>query len=119
MEGGAKQALHYTNVTPPVVVFAVTKGGNHIFNYIIGANGHGLPTLKIEALKEVLDIYKEEILSDIYVGWVKGYMDEERQKLIDFAKEGAGKGLKIGHPKETFKDFIEAIKDGKNSSWME
>ncbi len=70
LEGGAKQTLHYTDVSPVVVVMAVTRGGNHIFGHIIGANSRGLPELKIEALKEALTIFRDDILSDVYVGWV-------------------------------------------------
>lgn len=81
LDGGAKQTLHYTDVTPPLVILAVTRGGNQVFGYVMGANKRGLPELKIEALEEVLTIYKKEILSDVYIGWVRGYLDEEREKL--------------------------------------
>ncbi|MGQ9677585.1 MAG: type I-B CRISPR-associated protein Cas7/Cst2/DevR, partial [Chloroflexota bacterium] len=74
LEGGAKQALHYTDVAPALVVLAVTKGGNHIFGHIVGANSRGLPELKIEALQEALTVFRDDILSDVYVGWVRGYL---------------------------------------------
>lgn len=120
LDGGAKQTLHYTDVAPPFVIMAVTKGGNHIFHYVVGANARGLPELKLEALKEVLAVFHEEILSDVYVGWVRGYLDEERAKLEDFAATSEEQRVKIGHPRQAFKALIEALRNPKNAaSWME
>ena len=39
------------------------------------------PELKIDALAEALTVFKDDILSDIYVGWTKGYLDAERTKF--------------------------------------
>lgn len=120
LDGGAKQTLHYTDVAPPFVIMAVTKGGNHIFNYVVGANNRGLPELKLDALKEALTVFSEEILSDVYIGWVRGYLDEERKKLEEFAAVPEGQRLKITHPRDAFKAIIEALKNPENAvSWME
>jgi len=119
LDGGAKQSLHYTDVAPPLVMLAVTKGGNHIFGYVVGANGKGLPELKIDALREVLSVFEQEILSDIHVGWVRGYLDEEREKIEAFAGTPEGSRLRISHPREAFKSFVAALKDPQNAAWME
>ncbi|MEW6173027.1 MAG: type I-B CRISPR-associated protein Cas7/Cst2/DevR [Bacillota bacterium] len=120
LDGGAKQTLHYTDVAPPLVIMAVTKGGNHVFGYVAGATGKGLPELKIEALKEALSVFEDEILSDVYVGWVRGYLDEDRAKLEEFARTTEGSRVKIRHPREAFKALVEALKDpDKAASWME
>lgn len=119
LEGGAKQALHYTDVAPALVVLAVTKGGNHIFGHIVGANSRGLPELKIEALKEALTVFGDEILSDVYVGWVRGYLDEERAKLEEFALTEEGKRIKISHPRETFRALIAALKQPEHAAWLD
>lgn len=119
LDGGAKQTLHYTDVAPPVVILAVTKGGNHIFGYVVGATGRGLPEFKTEALKEALTVFKDEILSDVYVGWTRGYLDEEREKVEKLAEEPVGKKLKISHPRQAFGALVDALKDPKNSDWLE
>jgi CRISPR-associated protein Cst2 len=119
LDGGAMQTLHYTDVTPPLLIFAVTRGGNHIFSYVLGANKKGLPELKTEALAEALDMYKEEILSDIYVGWVRGYLDEERKGLEDFIEKHQGKGISLCHPRQAFAGLIEALQAPKNAAWLE
>jgi CRISPR-associated protein Cst2 len=114
LEGGAKQTLHYTDVAPSLVILAVTKGGNHIFGHVIGANGKGLPEIKQMALEEALTVFKDEILSTVYVGWVKGYLDDERTEFEKFAK---GKNIQISHPREAYQALIEAFK--KNEAWLD
>ncbi|MCB0231571.1 MAG: type I-B CRISPR-associated protein Cas7/Cst2/DevR, partial [Anaerolineae bacterium] len=119
LEGGAKQALHYTDVAPAVTIMAVTKGGNHIFGHVIGATGRGLPEIKIDALQEALTVFKDEILSDVYVGWVKGYLDDERSKLEAFAQTVEGSCVRISHPREAFRAVAEALRKEENLSWLD
>lgn len=119
LEGGAKQALHYTDVAPALVVLAVTKGGNHIFGHIVGANSRGLPELKIEALKEALIVFSDDILSDVYVGWVRGYLDDERAKLEAFAQTLEGSRVKISHPRDAFRALIADLNNPENANWLE
>lgn len=119
LEGGAKQTLHYTDVAPALVVLAVTRGGNHIFGHVVGANGRGLPELKLNALKETLVVFKAELLSDVYVGWVRGYLDDERAKLEAFAATPEGVGVKISHPRDAFQALAAALREKKNERWLE
>ena len=115
LEGGAKQTLHYTDVAPPLVLLVVTKGGNHIFGHIIGANGKGQPTVKTEALTEVLTVFADEILSPVYVGWAKGYLDNERASFETWAKERSN--IQISHPREAYAALITEFQ--KNPGWLE
>ncbi len=119
LDGGAKQSLHYTDITPPLVIMAVIRGGNHIFGHVIGANGRGLPEIKIEALVESLTVFKDEILSEIFVGWVRGYLDEERAKLETISREKPEFHLKISHPREAFQCLVKAFKDENNKTWLD
>ncbi|MCX7682945.1 MAG: type I-B CRISPR-associated protein Cas7/Cst2/DevR [Anaerolineae bacterium] len=119
LEGGAKQALHYTDVSPVLVVLAVTRGGNHPFGRIIGANSRGLPELNLEALKETMSVFSDDILSDIYVGWVRGYLDEERVRLEEFACQDDGKRVKICHPRKAFSALIETLKMPEHAQWLD
>jgi CRISPR-associated protein Cst2 len=124
LEGGAKQTLHYTDVAPVFTILAVTKGGNHIFGHVVGANSKGLPEIKIEALKEALTVFKDDILSDVYVGWVKGYLDDERARfeaaLADEEKLAAFANLiKISHPREAFKAMAAELRKAENASWLD
>jgi len=120
IEGGTKLALHYTDVSPVIVIFAVTRGGNNIFAHIIGANSKGLPEIKVEAFKEVLSVFENDILSNIYVGWTKGYLDEERQKLENFLIQNNNKiKIEVSHPRIAFKSLIDALKKEENVGWLD
>ncbi len=123
LEGGAKQTLHYTDVAPALVILAVTKGGNHIFGHVVGATGRGLPTLKLDALEEALTVFEDDILSDVYVGWVKGYMDDERARfeaaLGDEGQLAAFAGqVRVSHPREAFQAFVKELQKQENGSWL-
>lgn len=117
LEGGAKQTIHYTDVAPALVILAVTKGGNHIFGHVVGATAKGQPTLKTEALEEALTVFGDEILSPVYVGWVKGYLDDERARLETFAGTDAGQKIQISHPREAYQSLIAALKE--TPTWLE
>lgn len=114
LEGGAKQTLHYTAVAPAVVVLAVTRGGNHIFNYMIGEK-RGQPALNEASLSEAISVFADDLLSPVYVGWVRGYMDEERAKLDAFAQHTPT--VQVGHPRQIFTSLIEAL--GANPRWLD
>jgi len=124
LEGGAKQTLHYTDVAPALVVLAVTKGGNHIFGHIIGATGRGLPELRIDALKEAITVFEDDILSDVYVGWVKGYMDGERARF-EAALDDEGQlaifadKVKLSHPRQVFQALVADLQKPENAHWLD
>jgi len=115
LEGGAKQSLHYTDVAPAVVILAATKGGNHIFGHVIGANDAGLPQFKPDALTEALRVFSDDLLSNVYVGWVTGYADKERAKVAALAEKD--KRIKVSHPREAFQALIADLK--QNPKWLD
>lgn len=115
LEGGAKQTLHYTDVAPSLVILAVTRGGNHIFGHVVGANGKGLPIIKTEALTEAMNVFADEILSPIYMGWAKGYLDDERASFEAWAK--GNNVIQISHPRQAYAALIADFQ--KNPTWLE
>lgn len=104
LHGGAKQAVHYTDIVPKFMILAVNSSGNNIFSTVIGANDKGLPTINIPALEETIKVYKNNIQSKIYIGITKGFMDEQRNLLDDFAKTHPE--VVVKHPAEIIDDFI-------------
>ncbi len=124
LEGGAKQALHYTDVSPVFVMLAVTKGGNHIFGHVVGATSRGLPEVKIEALKESLTVFQDDLLSNVYIGWVKGYLDEERTGFEAALKDGGALAefqprIILSHPRLAFQHLVDELQKPEHSSWLD
>jgi len=115
--GGAKQALHYTDVAPKLMLLAVAKGGNHLFGNAIGSTDKGTPKIQGHALSEVASVFKDELLSGYYAGLAKGYLDEQRHELEAATGELAGSFL--GHPVEAIRKLIEDLKTDENASkWL-
>ncbi len=121
LEGGAKQALHYTDVSPDLVLVAVTRGGNHAFGHVVGPDELRRPRIKVEALREALTVFGQEILSPVYVGWVRGYLDEQRRAFE--ASLDDSDGLKpwqdriiVGHPREALLGLVEDLK--RHPEWL-
>ena len=124
LEGGAKQTIHYTDVAPSLIILAVTKGGNHIFGHTVGPDPLRLPSLKVEALSEALEVFEDQVLSSIYFGWARGYLDEQRGQLEIHLSEGGRleqhkAKFVLDHPRVVFAKFIEDLKKAENSHWLD
>ncbi len=81
LSGGAKLTEHLTDVSPKFLILAVIEGGNHIFMNVADENG-----INFDALSQVIEDYKDIILSDIYIGKREGFLNEMDKDLSEFAK---------------------------------
>ncbi|MBW2030608.1 MAG: type I-B CRISPR-associated protein Cas7/Cst2/DevR [Deltaproteobacteria bacterium] len=123
LDGGAKQTIHYTDVSPRLVIMAVTKGGNHVFGHVVDADVRHRPVMKIEALRESLDVFADDILSQVYVGWTKGYLDGERARFTEALSEGGiladfKERIKVSHPRQAFQAIAATFQNEQNSGWF-
>lgn len=121
LRGGAKQALHYTDVTPAAVLLVVTKGGNNPLQYIVGADEQGQPRVNAEALKETVRAWKDTFLSPIYVGWTAGFHDAEREKLRAALEELQGEGVSfvLEHPRTVLGRVADDLSGDTGASWLD
>ena len=124
LEGGAKQTLHYTDVAPALTIMAVTRGGNHIFGHVVGATGRGQPEFKLDALAEALTVFADDLLSAVYIGWTRGYLDDERgrfeQALQDCGLLAPFRGqIQIAHPRVAFQAMAAALAAPGHEGWLD
>lgn len=122
LNGGAKLAQHYTDVSPDLLILAVTQGGNNIFGHVIGADSQGQPAFKTEAFQEIIKVTNKQILSKIYIGWVKGYLDEMRSRVEAALQENGilsnwSEKIVIGHPIVITQQLIQELK--ANPDWLD
>lgn len=109
LSGGAKSALHLTDVTPKFIILAVIDGGNHLFMNVT-AERIDEPLIKTSALKEVITDYKDSILSDIYIGRQEGFHDELKVDLEQLKKDLASvKNVKLLSPKQAIEEFAAKL----------
>ncbi len=114
LDGGAKLALHYTDVAPSIIFAAVTKSGNHPFARVLAASKKHETELHTEALDETLSVFKDDFLSKVHVGWAKGFLDDERTKLPQDASL-----LPAIHPREAIEALAKELEDEKNEGWYQ
>ncbi len=108
-------------MTPDILFAAVTRGGNHLFGHIFGADSQGRPTLNLPALAETLRVYGDDILSDLYIGWTRGFLDAERSKLEDAFGEGGAletwnTRVYLSHPREALETLARDLED--HPEWL-
>lgn len=120
LRGGAKQALHYTDVTPAAVLLVVTKGGNNPLQYVVGAGEQGQPRVNVEALKETVRAWKDTFLSPIYVGWTAGFYDGERGKLRAALEELQAEGVSfvLEHPRTVLGRIADDLSSDASAGWL-
>jgi CRISPR-associated protein Cst2 len=109
LQGGARQTLHYTDVSPAFVMAAVTEGGNHPF-YRVVTHQRGQVMLNREALSQVFGVLKSDLLSGVYVGLASGFMDSAYEVLAEF-------GLPVMHPRQALDGLAEEL--AKHPEWWE
>ena len=110
LNGGAKQSSHLTDVSPKFLVLTAIDGGNHIFmNIAKEENGEG--KISLEALREVITDYSDVILTDVYIGKRKGFMDELEPEIREMVKEYKDKNIKVifGTINEVVEQFSDKI----------
>lgn len=122
LDGGAKQALHYTDVTPDLLICAVTRGGNHAFGHVIKPDSAGRPTINVDAFAETLSVHKEDLLSPVYIGWVTGYLDTERTRFPEALDSHPilcewRKNIRIDHPRRAMAQLCENL--NQHPEWLD
>ncbi|KKG13762.1 CRISPR-associated protein DevR [Methanosarcina sp. 2.H.T.1A.6] len=110
LTGGAKQTSHLTDVSPKLLILAGVDGGNHLFmNLVREENGEAI--VDIEALEDVISDYSDILLTDIYIGRRKGFMDELDPALKALTEKYADNSQKViyGSINEMVDSFVQTI----------
>jgi CRISPR-associated protein Cst2 len=110
LTGGAKQTSHLTDVSPKLLILAGIDGGNHLFmNLVREENGEAL--VDMAALEEVMSDYSDILLTDIYIGRRKGFMEELDPAFKALVEKYADNDRKVvyGSINETVDSFVENI----------
>lgn len=110
LNGGAKLTSHLTDVSPKFLVLAALNGGNHIFMNI-AKEENGEVAVSMEALEELIRDYSETLLTDIYIGRRKGFMDNWEDKIQELVREHSEEKRKVfyGSINETVNAFVGKI----------
>jgi CRISPR-associated protein Cst2 len=87
ISGGAMQTNNMADVTPKFIILATTTTGNHPFSHIAKGEGryNSIAVVSIDAIKEVLDDYKDQFVGKVFIGKRAGFMDELNEDLASLA----------------------------------
>lgn len=110
LSGGAKLASHLTDVSPKLLILAGIEGGNHLFmNLVREENGEAF--IDLEALEEVISDYSDILLTDIFIGKRKGFMEELDASLKIITEKYASNDRKIiyGSINQIVDSFVQTI----------
>jgi CRISPR-associated protein Cst2 len=118
--GGAKQALHYTDLTPAVIFLGVTRYGNNPFYRMLTSTPKHTTQFHDGAFRELMGVYKDQFLSRVYIGWAQGFLDEERAKLEAAIQQGSWTDkVTVAHPVAQVRAFTQDLRKAENAGWFE
>lgn len=119
VRGGAKQALHYGDRTPSLILLAPLKGGVNPFTRVLGARD-GKPVFLPDVLREELNAWGDELDGPVLLGWSPGFLGEQREQvrgeLKDLMEEGR---VLLDHPRVLLNQLAERIQQGAHDAWFE
>lgn len=108
ISGGAKSALHLTDVTPKLLVMTILNSGNHIFMNL-AKDDNGKPAFNIKALEQVLTDYTDYLATDVYIARREGFMDDINESLTTLNGKEFGKRKVIYNIGGSFNKTVEAF----------
>lgn len=119
LRGGAKQALHYGDRTPALIVLAPLKGGVNPFTRVLGARD-GKPVFSPDVLREEIQAWQDELDGPVMLGWAPGFLGDQRERarheLEDLINEGT---VALKHPRAVLTGLADAIEAGNHDDWFE
>ncbi|MFF2021085.1 type I-B CRISPR-associated protein Cas7/Cst2/DevR [Streptomyces sp. NPDC058171] len=119
LRGGAKQALHYGDRVPSLIVMVPFQGGVNPLAHVITADEDGL-RVRGNVLRQELAAWNGEWIAPVRVGWRPGFRDDLR---ADFEKECAQEitdgTVMVGHPRTILLDLASEMRDGAWDSWFD
>lgn len=120
LTGGAKQTIHYTDLTPAIMMLAVTRHGNNPFYRMLTASRAYTTQFHKEAFTELIQVYEKDFLSPIYIGWAQGFLDDQRARLEETIQElGLGNKVTVAHPVQQIETFVRQLQVESNGTWFD
>lgn len=118
VRGGAKNALHYGERTPALVVLAPMKGGNNPFTRLLTVVDRQV-VFDSDVLREEITAWGSELDGPVRAGWSPGFLGGQREtvakELDDLLDDGR---LVIEHPRVMLRDLAGEIDAGQHDNWF-
>ena len=119
VRGGAKQALHYGDRSPALLLLAPIKGGINPFTRVL-AGKDGRTVFRADVLRAELAAWADELTGPVLLGWAPGFLGEQREQATrDLADLVAAGSVAIDHPRTLLRQLADQIEQGEHDRWFE
>ncbi|MEW1545710.1 type I-B CRISPR-associated protein Cas7/Cst2/DevR [Streptomyces tsukubensis] len=119
LSGGAKQALHYGDRVPSLIVMVPFKGGVNPLAHVITGDEDGL-VVRGDVLRKELSAWNGEWVSPVRVGWRPGFRDDLRDDFEKVcAQEIADGTVVVDHPRTILLSLASEMREGAWDAWFD
>lgn len=115
IRGGAKQAAHYEDHTPSMVLLAPLKGGVNPFKNVF-SDDRGETQFNVDVFLAELEAWEDQIDGEVIVGWNPGYLSEQYAAALPKLQEA---GIIVKHPREALISLANKIRGGELDGWLD
>ncbi|GAA2110116.1 type I-B CRISPR-associated protein Cas7/Cst2/DevR [Streptomyces synnematoformans] len=119
LSGGAKQALHYGDRIPSLLVLIPFAGGINPLANVIDGDEEGL-RIRGSVLQRELAAWQGEWEAPVRIGWRPGFRDDLREEFDkQCAAELADGTIVIDHPRTVLRDLAGELRSGQRDAWFD
>lgn len=119
VRGGAKQALHYGDRTPALVLLAPVKGGVNPFTRVFAVRD-GRTVFDVDVLTEELAAWRDELDGPVFLGWAPGFLGDQRGAArAALSPQVVAGEVVIDHPRVLLTRLAKEIDHGTHDGWFE
>jgi CRISPR-associated protein Cst2 len=120
LSGGAKQALHYGDRVPSLLVLVPFKGGINPLANVIDSDMDTGVRVRGDVLRQELEAWQGEWEAPVRIGWRPGFRDQAREDFEkECAKEIAAGTIVIDHPRTVLLKLAAELREGALNAWFD
>ncbi|MFB7673408.1 type I-B CRISPR-associated protein Cas7/Cst2/DevR [Kitasatospora purpeofusca] len=120
LSGGAKQALHYGDRVPSLMVLAPFQGGVNPLGNVIDADPDAGVRVRGDVLLQELKAWEGEWEGPVRIGWRPGFRDQAREDFEkQCARELADGTIVIDHPRTILLQLAADLREGRLDGWFD
>ncbi|MFC8719173.1 type I-B CRISPR-associated protein Cas7/Cst2/DevR [Kitasatospora sp. NPDC057198] len=120
LSGGAKQALHYGDRVPALMVMAPFAGGVNPFGHLIDSDPDTGVRIRGDVLRQELAAWAGEWTPPVRVGWRPGFQDQAREDFEKECEQEIAEGtVVVDHPRTILLQLAADLNEGRLDGWFD
>ncbi|MFF2616050.1 type I-B CRISPR-associated protein Cas7/Cst2/DevR [Kitasatospora sp. NPDC058046] len=120
LSGGAKQALHYGDRVPALIVLVAFKGGINPLGHVIDSDPDTGVRVRGDVLVQELEAWAGEWEGPVRIGWRPGFRDQAREDFEKQCERQLAEGtIVVDHPRTVLLKLAEELRAGELDGWFD